>query len=744
MSAVLKAHIDFESGSPQPLGAQNSVGVHRYAEDPATRIWGFRWRIGNEGPVYEWRPGYPDPQELIDHIALGGKVVAHNAAFERIMWNWVLRMRYAAHWPPLMVCQQECTMARAAAMGLPGSLDKLGSAIGTNNQKGDNSAMLKMSKPRTRRPDGTYIWYSDDTTLIPGTNMTVGEKLYNDNMVYCGQDVLTETDIDNSLPSLSPSEQECWEFDQTINDRGVMIDVAMVERAVQLVDIAKKRADQEMRRLTKGQVRKATEVAKIVEWLNGRGIICTSMRKGDFDDIIFQTELISDAEAEAVIRLRKAASKTSTAKFAKMLKVVCSDGRLYGQLRWHGARTGRWAGALVQLQNFPRFDHENELEVAVVEWLIELLSSDMAIAEVHECIYAVHGEVMGWLSKSLRSAIIAPPGKKLVGGDFSNIEGRVNAWLGGEAWKLQAFLDYDTFVPNPEKPGKMMRKGDDLYKLAYARSFGANVKDVTKAQRQIGKVQELALGYQGGVGAFITMGANYNVNPYDIAKVVERVAPAKQWDETAVKYKAATDKCGLQEREWTALKIVVINWRAAHPGIVQSWWDYSDAAIAAVDRPGEIVWVSNTLPVRYMCDGNFLYCCLPSGRVISYAQPWVQESTVVRVNKNGEEYETTQRQVRFWGIDSTTKQWCVQYLYGGMQCENVVQAVARDLMVPAMFRVERAGYPVILTVHDEILSEVDEAFGSADHYAELMSVLPEWATGLHLAASAWEDKRYVK
>lgn len=724
MDAVLKAHIDFETGSPQPLGSQNSVGVHRYAEDPGTQIWGFRWRIGNFGPVHQWRPGDADPVELLDHIMLGGTVVAHNAAFERIMWNWVLRTRYCPHWPELSVYQQECTMARAAALALPGSLDKLGNVLGTANQKGDNSAMLKMSKPRRVNPDGTYTWWHQDPAHA---------HLYDENMAYCELDVRTETDIDEKLPPLSPSEQACWYFDQIINDRGVPLDMDMVERAVQLVDIAKKRADQEIRRLTRGQVRKVTEVQKIVEWLKGRGIICEAMRKGDVDDLVFQSELIADADAEAVIRLRRAASKTSVAKFAKMLKMVCSDARLRGNLRWHGARTGRWAGSGVQLQNLARFDHENELEVAVVTWLIDMLVSEMPITDVHECLYFMHGEVLGWLSKSLRSAIKAPQGKKLVGGDFSNIEGRVNAWLGREEWKLVAFRAYDN------------KTGPDLYKLAYARSFGVDVKDVTKPQRQIGKVQELALGYQGSVNAFITMGANYNVNPYDIARVVEVAAPAEQWDRIAATYASSRDKCGLQEREWTALKVVVENWRRAHPGIVQSWWDYQDAAIEAVDRPGQIINVQDGLiPVRYMSDGNFLYCQLPSGRVISYAQPWVQEDYVERVRKDGTTYETVQRKVCFWGIDSTTKQWCKQYLYGGLQCENIVQATARDLMVPAMFAVEQAGYPVILTVHDEILSEVDEAFGSADEYAEIMSRLPAWAHGLPLAAAAWEDRRYVK
>ncbi|MFN3612730.1 MAG: hypothetical protein ACK4TH_12070, partial [Tepidimonas sp.] len=178
-------------------------------------------------------------------------------------------------------------------------------------------------------------------------------------------------------------------------------------------------------------------------------------------------------------------------------------------------------------------------------------------------------------------------------------------------------------------------------------------------------------------------------------------------------------------------------------GHVTSWWDYQDAAIVAVGDPNNVVHCANGR-IRYLCDGNFLYCCLPSGRVIAYAQPSLHEEKVVRTNRYGEEYETTKRSVRYFGIDSTTKQWTRQFMYGGLQCENVVQAASRDIMVEGMTRVEQAGYYVILTVHDEILSEVKSTFGSATEFKGLMGILPEWATGLPLSAAAWEDQRYVK
>lgn len=283
---------------------------------------------------------------------------------------------------------------------------------------------------------------------------------------------------------------------------------------------------------------------------------------------------------------------------------------------------------------------------------------------------------------------------RLVGADLSNIEGRINAWLAGERWKVQAFRDYDAGA------------GPDLYVLTYARSFGVAVDAVSKAERQIGKVQELALGYQGGVGAFQSMAAVYGL---------------KVTDERADELKTA--------------------WRDAHPAIVQSWWDLQDAAIDAVANPGCIVPVLNDL-IRYKVDRGFLWCKLPSGRVLAYAAPRIVWGKIKR--RDGSELE--KRQVEYEGVDSVTKRWGPQRLYGGLQCENIVQAIARDVIAEAMFRAETAGFPIILTVHDEILAEVEDA--SAGHTAEtieaLMCVVPKWAPGLPLAAKAWEDKRYVK
>jgi len=711
------AHIDFETRSPTDL---RKSGVYVYAEDPQTDIWGFSWRIGF-GPVNRWRPGYPDPIELLNHIAAGGIVVAHGAAFERRIWNYILR-RHVPHWPLLTPQQQDCTMARAAAISHPQDLDKLCRALNTTEVKDrdGHNLMMKMARPRKYHPDGRIEWWDSPADV---------ERLTQ----YQDQDVRTESEVDTKLPPLSDKEREVWLFDQIVNDRGIYIDENAVNKCAEMVEYAKKAADSEMRKLTGRVVPKCSNDGKLIEFIQARGIECTTVKKSVQDDLMFMADLKDDAVVRAAIELRKASKKTSTAKYKSFLECICHDHRVRGLLNYHGASTGRWAGRLVQPQNFPRVDSKKYADI--IKWMHEMLELYDA-KSVFDTVCMIYGDdyPLKLLSVMLRSMIKAAPGNKLIGGDFSNIEGRLNAWFANETWKLQAFREYDAGT------------GPDLYKLAYAKSFGVTVEEVDELLRQIGKVEELALGYQGSVGAFITMGDTYGVNPYDISGPVYKATSSHQWDMTALQYhKKGTHKHNLQEREWTAIKIVVDNFRAANPNIVQSWWGYQDAAVQAVSAPGTIVQVAQG-KVSYYSDGRCLWCVLPAGRMLCYSSPTVETEIVEMENDKGETYTRTRYKVAFWGMDSKTKQWGKQYLYGGLQCENIVSGTARDVMVDRMFAVERANYPIILTVHDELLSEVskDNVMLNDRDYERIMSEVPYFVQGLPLAAKAWGDERYIK
>jgi DNA polymerase bacteriophage-type len=734
-----RADLDFETGSLAELVGLRSVGAHRYFEDVSTRAFLFSWSMG-DGLVYRWHPGDPDPLLLLNHIAHGGIVVAHNAMFERIAWSFIRDKYSLQHWPELYAAQQRCTMAKGMAMNLPAALDALASVLQLKQQKDtEGSALMKrMAKPRVSK-DGAVNW-QDDTVSVT----RLGE--------YCDQDIRTEHEIDKAVPDLSPYEQHLWTLDQVINDRGIPVDTSSIMRAVDVVEYAKSRANLDMSELTGSVVKKCSEVKKIVDWINSQGVTCTSFTKGDHEDLIIMGGKSGNTKIAKVVELRRDSSKTSTAKFLKMLECVCNDGRIRGQFQYHGAtQTGRWAGRLVQPQNLPRIDYDRD--GTSVQFVLWALSAPMSVADTYDIIKMALGSPLRFLSLALRAMIKAESGHVFFGGDFSNIEGRINAWLAGETWKLEAFSAFDAGI------------GPDLYKLAYSRSFGKPVELIGKGpERQIGKVQELALGYQGGVGALVSMAANYNIKVHELVEPVRAASAAELWGNVLADYAGATDKRGLEQEEWTAAKIVVKNWRGAHPAISASWYELQDAALEAVDNPGRVVSVYSGR-VRYLSDKNFLYCQLPSTRVICYPQPHIRHEVTEYVEVNGiwidcveffpyeleifkalgAKFKRRNRNVVwFYGVDPETKQWKASYLYGGHQCENIVQAVARCILDRAMFAVEKGGYPIVLHAHDEILSHVRKGVGSLKHFESLMNVNEPWLAGLPMAVASFEDERYVK
>ena len=755
---MASVHGDFETFAVVDL---KKAGVYRYAESPHTGVWMLSWRM-DDGPVNRWHPYVDEPPlELIAHIEAGGEFIAQNAGFERTIWNTVLRRDFP--WlPELKIEQQDCTMARALALALPAGLDNLAIALKLRFQKDKEgyNLMLRMCRPRSIADDGTPVWWDE-----PDKIDRLGQ--------YCDVDVLTECDADAALPRLIPFEKRLWQLDQTINDRGVLLDVHSIERALEVVGEAGKRADDRMWYLTDGDVQKCTETAKIVAWLNKRGVPAVSIAKGEHEEIILSGQVLGDDTVEEVIRLRAAAAKTSTKKYKAMLDCVCADGRARGLFGYSVASTRRWAGRLIQPHNLPRMK-EDDGDLEDVPRTISLLQLPKPKGDMLDSIELATGRPsMEMLSRCLRGMFFAAPKKKFYGADFSNIEGVTNAWLAGEDWKLEGFRL------------AFAKMGPGMYETSYARSFGKEVADVTKGERQIGKVQELSLGYQGSVGAYVTMGANYGIKPAAVAAVTRANTGDEAWAAVAKKY-SVRDSRGLDRETWTGIKIVVNSWRAAHPAIVGAWWDLQEAALEAVQNPGAKIPVYNG-KCAYLAANGFLFCQLPSKGVIAYAAPRIRETEwdppvfytvageeTVKGERHGEvmiyftaegrriepeeplfadgievpakvRNRTTRKKfvVEYDGVDSKTKRWSAQYLYGGLQCENIVQATARDFLAEAMVRIEPK-YPIVLHVHDEIVSEVDEGFGSVDEYKQIMAQLPTWAEGCPIAVAAWEDKRYVK
>lgn len=690
----------------------------RYAMDPSTEVLCAAYRIDDEsgeGRINLWRRGDPPPRDLLDAVAAGAVVCAHNAMFELAVWTYVCEPRMG--WGRLSPHQMDCTMARAHVMSLMGSLDGAATLLRVPAQKdkAGHAVMMKLCRPRKplkhENPDA-ILWHEDPADYA---------ALY----AYCVQDVATECALDKALPALSDAERDIYHFDLTVNLRGFRLDTALMRKADAFLGVAKARVDDELNRITDGAVPKATQLGKLKDWLNGRGIPVESMGKGDVEDIMDHARLFDDAVAESAVGLRRLGAKaTSLAKYAAGLRCVGFDERARGLLNYHKASTGRWAGSLYQPHNLERIDPDEDGPL-IEQMLTILRDAGTPEAAVDWC------ELVGYvpmraIGKCTRAMIVAADGHELIGCDYSNVEGRGSAWLAGETWKIDAFRAYDDGT------------GPDLYKLAYSKSFGEPVESIGKGpKRQIGKVQELSLGYQGGVGAFMSMGANYGVKPGPLLAAVKPAADPVKWDISAAKYETAR-KFGLSQDEWTAFRYVVDGWRLGHPKTVQCWWDLQDAVVEAVSNPGEMIYLLGG-KVRMYCARNasFLYIYLPSGRPLSYFRPRVRETEDPISGR-------TRRQVIVEGWDSRLNRWGDVSLYGGILWENVIQALCRDLLAHGMMACERAGYPVVLHVHDEGVFEVPAGTGDPAEVQALMAVLPPWAGGFPLTSAAWRDRRYVK
>jgi len=656
-------HGDFETRSELEL---KDVGLDVYARHPSTDVWCFAWAI-DDGEPEIWAPGMPAPAVAFPFSFKSTTFYAHNAQFELAIWNHIMVPRYG--WPVLDPARVRCTMAMAYAMALPGSLENAAAALGLSEQKdmAGHRLMMQMSRPRAYDEAGQPIWWDDFDKQIALQN-------------YCKQDVRTEQALCKRLLTLSPSEQKLWALDYKINQRGVHVDRLAVSQAITVVKRESDRLNAELFKVTEGCVSSTTEVAALTKWIQARGVGIDGLAKADVIDALKLDDVPADVRRALLIR--QEGGKTSTAKLRTVLEILGGDDRARGLLQFHAAGTGRWGGRKLQPQNMPRPSIPHE----VIEQVLDTLTT-CTPDEAHSLIATLFDNPLTVISDCLRGMICAAPGNVLLCADFANIEGRGLAWIAGEQWKLDAFKAYDAGT------------GPDIYKLSYAKSFRIPVEQVTKENRFVGKVQELALGYQGGVGAFQTMAKAYRVEVSD-----ERAEEVK------------------------------VAWREAHPNVVSFWYDIERAAKEAVGHPGHAFACGTT---TFLVKGSFLFCKLPSGRVLTYPYPKLKP----KMTPWGEEKE----QIHYMSVDGKTKKWQETHTYGGKLTENVVQALSRDILAEAMTRLDAEGYPIVLHVHDEIVAEVEEHKNwDLKLFEAYMKRVPAWATGLPIAVEGWRGKRYRK
>jgi DNA polymerase bacteriophage-type len=700
---VTELHIDFETFSACEL---RDAGLDNYAKHPTTGVHCMAWTMGDE-PVDVWTPAdgrtFSMREVVFKHIAAGGTVVAHNAAFEWAIWNHVCVPKYG--WPPLRIEQMRCTMAQAYAMALPGALEKLAPALGIEQQKDMAGArvMMQLAKPKL---DGSFWTPADDPDKFA--------KLY----AYCKQDVVVEREADRRMMRLSDAEQRLWTIDQRINQRGIQVDLAAIDAAIALVESEKARLNAEILKATGGVVGSATEVQLLVKWIR-QFVEIKGLAKADVLDALKVDDM--PPAVRRALQLRQEAAKSSTAKLVAMKQRASSDGRVRGTKQYHGAGTGRWAGRGMQTDNFPRGNlkpHE------VQDVLNQLLRAGNAMQRKIATTYIdmMYGPPMDVMASCLRGMITATPGNELVACDFSNIEGRVLAWLAGEEWKLQAFRDYDK------------RTGPDLYLVTAGKIYHREPTEFTKTspEREVGKRCELAFGFGGGLGAW------RKFETYATADYV----PFK--DESVHEIKNA--------------------WRDAHPKLTRYWHDLESAALNAVDYPGTPckAGAADRL-VTFKKAGSFLWCRLPSGRVLCYPYARIDSSHTMVNTKTGarkvvsgnsmatnplgldwRQERSSDRVLWFWGVNGVTNKWEEMSTYGGSLAENVTQAVARDVLAEAIVRLDDAGHQVVMHVHDEVVCEVPAGVSRVEEIETLMCQLPAWAAGLPVAAEGWQGFRYRK
>lgn len=667
-------------------------GTHAYAEGVEVML--FAWAIGDE-PVSVWdlTAGEPIPGRLRKAIAAPGTLLYfHNSHFDRTA------LRHAMPELAPSVERWRDTMVQALAHSLPGALGALCEVLGVPQDKAkdkEGKALIQLfCKPRPK-----------NSKLRRATRKTHPVE-WQRFVEYAALDIEAMREVHKRLPkwNYQGAELALWHRDQQINDRGVCMDVQLAQAAIEAVDQEQKRLAKRTQVMTDGEVQAATQRdAMIKHIVESYGVELPDMQRSTLERRIADPDL--PAAVKELLHIRLQASTTSTSKYKSLMKGISRDGRLRGTLQFCGAsRTGRWAGRLFQPQNLPR----PSLEQVQIDEGIEALKLG--------CADLLYDNIMELTSSAIRGCIIAPEGKKLVVSDLSNIEGRMLAWLAGEQWKLQAFRDNDAGT------------GHDLYKLAYASAFGMSPEDVTKYQRQIGKVMELGLGFGGGVAAFVTFALVYGLDLEELADAAlpniprDVIREAKSWYDESVRRKATY---GLSERVFIACDSLKRLWRRAHPATCDFWHELERTVRTAISAPKKTLYCGR---LKLRRDGAWLRIQLPSGRALCYPSPSIEKGDIT-----------------YQGVNSYTRKWQRLKTYGGKLVENVTQAAARDVLAGNMPLIENAGYSIVLTVHDEVLTEATDTDDYTDAaLSSLLSTNPEWAPDIPLNAGGFEAYHYRK
>lgn len=692
------------------LGA---VGSRVYAEHPFTEVLTLSYDLKDGRGKRRWRPGLPLPMDLFAYLASGGLIEAHNVMFERLIWTFVCVRKYG--FPPIDPRQLRCSMAKCRAYGLPGALGDVAKVLQTPVLKDADGDRLikKFAMPRNPTQKDPRV------RIRPEEEPVDGERLYS----YCDTDIEAESEVSQRVPDLIPQELDYWLADQEINFRGCAADLAALHDCKAIIEQVLDSYGRELATLTGGI--RPSQVEKLKGWLIAQGVEDYRVTSLDEESIDALLELPTLApQARRALELRSLCASASVKKVFAMLAHIASDGRLHDMFIYHGARTGRDTHADVQPGNLPKAGPDirwcesegcrrpyakartccpwcgtSEAFSSLASplkgnkgWCWEAVESVLEVTRLRsmEALEYFFGDALLCVTGLVRSLFVAGPGMSLVSSDYASIESVVTAALGGEEWRLAAF-----------------ERREDIYLHGAAAITGktyewymSNGGKKHPDRQDVGKPGELGLGFGGWINAYRNFGGEGSD------------------DEIRAKINA---------------------WRATSPGIVEAWggqirgkpwapdarelFGLEGMAIAAVLNPGQVYTFGF---ISYQVLDDCLFAILPSGRRIAYQRPRL----TLKARKDGwaEVYTLT-----YWTFNTNPNMgprgWVLMETYGGKLFENAVQAVARDIMAFAVVNLERSGYPVVLRVHDELVSEIPQGFGSVTQFEQLMGTLPPWARG---------------
>ncbi|SDJ76820.1 DNA polymerase [Salimicrobium halophilum] len=627
------------------------VGAYRYAEHESFDILITAFAFDDE-PVQVLSE--ENQHEFFEALQSPDVIkTAHNANFERVCFSHY----YGIAMPPE---QWRCTMVDSTRIGLPASLAQIADVLKLDEQKDASGKQLITYFSKPCKPTKTN---GGRTRNLPEHNPEKWQEFID----YCVQDVETERAIRKRIDEfpVPTSEQKLWALDQRINDKGVRVDAELMDGAIVCDKQTKEDVMQRARQLT--GLDNPNSPTQLLKWLQEQGVDIENLKKESVDVML---EHYTSGVIHEVLKLRQELSKSSVKKYDRMKQMVCEDERVRGILQFYGAsKTGRWAGRGVQVHNLTK----NYMSLSRIRTARKLVKE-----KDFEGLDLIYNESrQNILSQLVRTCFIPSDGYKFVISDFSAIEARVIAWLAGEQWRLDVFNTH----------GK-------IYEASAAQMFKIPVESISKGspERQKGKVAELALGYQGGPGALINMGAL---------------------------------NMGMEESD---LRPLVDKWREANPNIKNFWYACDQAALTAVKDKK----IMKTHGLTFRRERGFLFIDLPSGRSLAYAKPHITE------NKFGREA------VAHYGLNDKNK-WVKIDAYGGKWVENIVQAVSRDILGIAIERLNDIGYSNVMHVHDEVVLEVPEDDTEAlEKVEKVMGEPVSWAEGLPLAADGFEAEFYMK